>query len=667
MDLLEKAHQLHNQGFAVIPTDKKKAPLDTNWPTFYGDNRVVPNGNFQQDAVAGVGVILGQWHTGDTASGFLACIDVDCENKDISRRLCDYIMEKLGGTYPYRVGQPPRFAVPVLLNDQWHKVKSNKYDDKHHLELLACGQQFVAYGAHPKGQKGQYQWYNGDLTGDLPLLAEGDLWDIINTFNRLCEEAGYDMTAAGTRERAALDTGPADDLEVAIANQPLDMDAREVKALLARYPAQGLDYDNWLLVGAALNHQYGGSEDGLKRWLKWSSKSDKHDAREMPKKYASFGKRARPVTLATIIKLAKERGQKEFVETKGSFLQPGSGDYLGQGTYISWLIEGIVEAGTIGQIFSPPGVAKTFLALDMAAHLAAGTEWNGRRVVSGPVVFLAGEGVAGISRRLAALELEKGLDTSNIILSKMPNFDHVDELRALMKEIDALPIPPVMIVVDTLARAAQGVDENSSKEMGPIMERMATFARRYGCAVMAIHHTPKAKAGSAEGRGSGAIKGAMDFEIRLEKASDEAVMMTCAKSKDAEPFKAMAFGLVSVELPANHTDNFGNRITSAVIEWLNVDEVARQLEPSPTGKELMRAFDMLWADETNRLFTPPAIVAQYGLDAPAQGLDWDQVADYWQRSQDRVDASWRMAKRRGLEDVQAKGLVRLFDSILVKI
>ena len=80
-----------------------------------------------------------------------------------------------------------------------------------------------------------------------------------------------------------------DDDEDFTRDLPLNMSDDEVNGLLFAYQAQGLEYDTWLKVGQALHHQYQGTDKGLDLWVSWSSLSDKHDAKNMRKKYNSFG------------------------------------------------------------------------------------------------------------------------------------------------------------------------------------------------------------------------------------------------------------------------------------------------------------------------------------------------------------------------------------------
>jgi len=97
------------------------------------------------------------------------------------------------------------------------------------------------------------------------------------------------------------DFGEADDLSVLVANRPLDLSPDQVATLLASYPAEGKDYDEWLRVGMAIYHQTEGNGYGM--WRAWSEKSPKHDERHMKTKWRSFGGRAAPVTMASIISL----------------------------------------------------------------------------------------------------------------------------------------------------------------------------------------------------------------------------------------------------------------------------------------------------------------------------------------------------------------------------
>lgn len=98
------------------------------------------------------------------------------------------------------------------------------------------------------------------------------------------------------------------DLEDMLAEQPLDLTDDEVASYLTAFQAEGLDYDQWLMVGAALNHQYQGTQKGFKAWFNWSAKSSKHDDAMMRTKWKSFGNSTRVVTFASVIFHVNEQG-----------------------------------------------------------------------------------------------------------------------------------------------------------------------------------------------------------------------------------------------------------------------------------------------------------------------------------------------------------------------
>jgi len=115
-----------------------------------------------------------------------------------------------------------------------------------------------------------------------------------------------DVDAMGLIIKAQPDADQGDvfDLDLAIAAQPLDITDEDAAALLENYPAEGLDYEEWLRCGMAIAHQTQKSDEGFQQWVNWSAQSSKHDAKQMRVKWRSFGGSGAPVTMASIIKAA---------------------------------------------------------------------------------------------------------------------------------------------------------------------------------------------------------------------------------------------------------------------------------------------------------------------------------------------------------------------------
>ena len=80
---------------------------------------------------------------------------------------------------------------------------------------------------------------------------------------------------------------------------------RNLLELLDYIDPAGLDYQEWLNVGMALNHEGFSAED----WDTWSRRDPgRHHAGECARKWRSFRGSASPVTGGTIVQMAMDRG-----------------------------------------------------------------------------------------------------------------------------------------------------------------------------------------------------------------------------------------------------------------------------------------------------------------------------------------------------------------------
>ncbi len=197
------------------------------------------------------------------------------------------------------------------------------------------------------------------------------------------------------------------------------------------------------------------------------------------------------------------------------------------------LIQKIFPVDCLAAIVGKFGSFKSFLGLDMALSIATGRAWQGLEVEKRPVVYIAAEGGGEIGKRTRAWRTYHQCD-------RPKNFHFLTEPAQLMNEADAaclarelqkLPEPPGLIVIDTLARCLVGGDENSAKDMGLFIAGADALRRATGATVLIIHHAGK----SGDTRGSTSLPGAMDAMIEV-KAEGDYLTLTCAKQKDAAPF-----------------------------------------------------------------------------------------------------------------------------------
>ena len=162
----------------------------------------------------------------------------------------------------------------------------------------------------------------------------------------------------------------------------------------------------------------------------------------------------------------------------------------------SWLIDGLLPAQGVIVPYGRPKSGKTFLVLSAALHIAAGKAWMNRASKQGAVVYVAGEGIGGVSVRLAAMQREYGIgdDVPLWVLPSRINFgddgsigDLIDKIRARVPAGTEI----VLIVFDTLARMIPGLDENSAQAMGTAIAATDRVREAFGCSVALVHHSGK--------------------------------------------------------------------------------------------------------------------------------------------------------------------------------
>ncbi|HYT73770.1 MAG TPA: AAA family ATPase [Vicinamibacterales bacterium] len=236
-----------------------------------------------------------------------------------------------------------------------------------------------------------------------------------------------------------------------------------------------------------------------------------------------------------------------------------------------WAIDGVLEVGAFGVLYGSPGGGKSFVALDVALSIASGRKWQGRRVRSGGVVYIVGEGGRGIAKRIKAWLRHYG--TSSIDCARFSlravQISESDSRDLLLEKIrTAVGLEkPALIVLDTLTTCFVGGDEDRAKDMGQFNEAVNIVRHVTGAAVIVVHHTIKSDNGSGTERGSGALRGAADMMLHVHRKSSAKppvgpVYLTMTKQKDHEAADEIVLALQPVDVGL---DEYGHAITSCVV------------------------------------------------------------------------------------------------------
>jgi hypothetical protein len=260
---------------------------------------------------------------------------------------------------------------------------------------------------------------------------------------------------------------------------------------------------------------------------------------------------------------------------------------------LSWLVKGILVNSGLSTIFGGPGTSKTFLALDMALHIAHGWKWFGRKVTAGGVVYVTGEGGSGMRLRMKAWRKEKqGLPRVpfTMVPTSVNLFDNHEDVEKLISDVKthaaAMEAPVRLVVLDTLSRMIGSGDEDKARDINVVVQRAERIQRETGAHVLIVHHSGKDKDRGM--RGSNALLGAADAAIEVTRHDTGLCEGKIAKVKDGGDIDPFRYTLSQSVLGV---DEEGDNVTSCIVTPAGASEGAPRERPrlSPAQDVAMRA------------------------------------------------------------------------------
>lgn len=304
---------LLGNGYLIIPIKPgHKRPALDQWQTSR-----LGAGDLSKFPSCGVGVLCGQ------GAHPIAAIDVDTLDEGLATRFVEWCLQHLGLTCE-RVGLAPKILLPYrAAGEGWGKATGAWFEDltgeRHRLEVLGRGQQFVAYHIHPDTQQ-PYEWI--DLLGglesvradELPIISEAQVAAAVEKFEELALQAGL-VRVQGSAAKAGGITSRAEDDPLMAYSPPVGLELDDAKRLLGYVDNE--DYDTWLKVGMSLHHEYAGGVEALDLWDEWSSTASNYTGRDsLEHRWAGFGRAgATPTTARWLLKIGNAN-KKEAVRTE---------------------------------------------------------------------------------------------------------------------------------------------------------------------------------------------------------------------------------------------------------------------------------------------------------------------------------------------------------------
>ena len=556
---------------------------------------------------------LDRWFRDGANVGFrvpddMVAIDIDASDQKTAEQIEAKTIAAFGPS-PIRIGNAPRRMLFFRTREafKYASIQFAGPGGTEKVEIMGPGRQVVLYGTHPK-TKAPYAWPVRPIAhADLSVIdtAAYTEWfaDLKHT---LPEATEYKEKTHSDRERVDQRTLVGD----------LDLVREAVRALPNTrdiFPDRNQYIEICVAIKAALPFN---PEEAFDLWCEWGGKDvnstqdllekDWRGAQppfglgakflyDMAEKHSggAFGKQ---FVFFDDLSQAEEAGVFAQVELNASKSQPSKFrlldfDEAADGAISDTaqpLIKGLLDQGAMSVLYGDSNVGKTFVAMDMGYHIASGLPYAKLRTEHMFVIYVAMEGGRGAKRRLAALR-DKFKPAAKPLFKLLPSAVdlrrsdvELNDFISALKAVDTGEHRIGLIVVDTLARAMAGGDENSSVDMGAVVKNVGAVQAAIDAHVMVVHHTGKDRAKGARGHTS--LRAATDTELEVGEGT-----IAVTKQRDLDKSWTSAF---SLEVRQLGLDRDGDPVTSCTVK-LDVASAARKREATEGELAVLDAIETI--------------------------------------------------------------------------
>ena len=547
----EMAERLIKNGYQPIPIPHgQKGPCIPKWQA-----RAFSPDDFSEPS--NIGLLCGH--------NQLSFLDIDIYCPDVVSAIVSEWQARFGkrglGGSMRRTGEAPKTGTPFRTDagatktSQAVRPTGNAPVDLRgtpkieQIEVLATGQQFVAYGIHPDTQQ-PYRWHGLDPADnflgraeDLPYVSTMEVAEFLAW---VAQEFGPEEKTSPLAERASAAMAQPAQWDLDASEGPSRMEAKEILS----YINPDCGYNDWLNVLMAVHSRFGGSQEGLTLADEWSAQGAKYKPGEVARKWASFKKHG--VKWATAAALARQNGAdlsaiarkysnratdvsrlltsmagpqdqaSEIAPQQGGLPLRSSGTFCAARQPADYLVDGSLRCGWLYTLTAPTGHGKSAVTLALA-YAVASLGWMGsNECKTGSVLFLAGENHDDIRERWIALCEHNGVDPEDLPVTFM---EGVHDLKGSLPNLREYfrENPLTLVCVDTLAAYFDGDNENDNAQQQAFATdvlRPLTELPGRPTVVVPSHPTKGAGKDALTPKGGSSLLNAVDGNLSAWKSDD---------------------------------------------------------------------------------------------------------------------------------------------------
>jgi len=278
-----------------------------------------------------------------------------------------------------------------------------------------------------------------------------------------------------------------------------------------------------------------------------------------------------------------------------------------------YLINDILETNSHGMLYGASMSFKTFIAINLAFSVCTGKNFFKHQVFkTGKVLYVCGEGKAGVARRIKAQKIVNGsFNGKFFILENVISIDNPADMLRIEQSIKS--IKPALVIFDTFSSLSSDTDENSNSDVSSLLKLVKETCNRNGVtSSMVIHHSGKnADAGM---RGASAFKNDIDYLFTAYRVNNETMITTfgCEKQKEGEEFAPFCVKAVKVNLGLMRQD--GTDTTSLVLMDTDETAPAKSDKGKPLDTNDLEILEALKTAIKEKGYLPPDEVIKYCAD-----------------------------------------------------